>query len=142
MKPVRTWIIVADAKSAKIYENLGPGSGLSPKPELTMVAPKENPFADEQGRSFNSTSPMRHKHEPHFSNEGAFARSVSEVLEKEEAHHHFDRVILCASPEMLGQIRKYLNKATQDRVLSEIPKNLGNIPERDLPGHFEDVLAV
>lgn len=142
MKPIRTWIMIADAGSAKLYENSGPGSGLVEISGGNFKAPEKSGFDDQQGRTFNSVGTMRHKHEPHFSEDQSFAKTLAGELEVLECEGRFDRIILCAAPETLGALRAQLPKSVSTKIHAEVPKNLTKIPQIELAGHFENVLAV
>lgn len=142
MKPVRTWFLIADAVSAKVLENTGPGHGLKEIPGKSFAAPERPEFADQQGRTFNSVGAGRHKHEPHFSTDQAFADLLAEMLLEEDRQGNFDRLVLCAAPDTLGALRAQLPKSVAGKVHSELPKNLMKIPQIELPSHFEKIIAL
>ena len=57
MKPIVTWVLLADGAQAKVFEHGGPGKGLTPVRDLLF---EEEPLqareimADKPGRSFSS----------------------------------------------------------------------------------------
>ncbi len=59
MKPIITWILIADAGSARIVENRGAGKGLWQLENKVFRPPENNALADQEGRTFNSGSPAR-----------------------------------------------------------------------------------
>jgi protein required for attachment to host cells len=65
MKPTKTWIVIADSRSAKILENSGPGEGIVQHPSLVFKVDSVKQYSDQQGRSFASASSARHKFEQH-----------------------------------------------------------------------------
>ncbi|MDF1774499.1 MAG: host attachment protein [Rhizobiaceae bacterium] len=145
MKPIKTWILIADASGGRIYENTGPGRGLEPVENRNWKAPKEADFADQPGRSFSSHGSARHKMEVHAGhNEPAdiLAKEIMEDLMQSRHKNLFERLILCAPPAMLGRLRKQLPDQLKADVTAEIAKDLVGTPPLELPGHFSDVLAV
>ena len=142
MKSTRTWILIADGRTAQIVENTGPGHGIAAIPGQQFNAPPKKEYSDSEGRAFDSVGSQRHKQVSHFSKDDEFARNLVAVLEKSQKQNRFDRLILCASPEMLGQLRPLLNEQLQSTLHAEIAKNLTKIPLLDLPRYFEGALAV
>lgn len=142
MKPVRTWFLIADAASAKVFENTGPGHGLKELSGKGLTAPAKPEFDDRQGRTFNSVGAGRHKHEPHFSVDHSFADLLAKMLLEEDRQGSFDRIVLCAAPDTLGALRAQIPKSVEEKVHAEVPKNLMKIPQIELPDHFEDIVAL
>lgn len=145
MKPIVTWILIADAGSAKVVENRGPGKGLSQLEGMVFQAPAGNAHADQEGRSFDSGSPARNKLEAHHGMDQSlrdFITSLVDILENGHNNNQYDRLVICAAPNMLGELRKGLPASLKSKVIAEIPKDLTNTHTEDLPRHFEDVLIV
>lgn len=145
MKPIKTWILIADSSRARIVENTGPGRGLHPLAKMSWTAPQPSEFEDDPGRSFGSAGSMRHKMEPHQGNgerSDVFARALFTDLARLKRARRFDRLILCAPPAMLGSLRKHLPDQLRSDVTAEIAKDLVQISPAKLPGHFSHVLAV
>ena len=62
MKPVVTWVVVADGTQARVFENAGPGKGLHPVDGLRLeIEPLQASeiMADKPGRSFSSVGSGR-----------------------------------------------------------------------------------
>ncbi len=144
MKPIRTWILIANGSSAHMAEHTGPGRGLSMLAHKWSAEP-EAEHTDRPGRSFKRVGPMRHSFEPHGAgNEQheAFARLLADKLSGLHNGDRFDRLIVCAPPALLGTLRKHMPDALTDVVSAEIAKDLTNIPAIKLPAHFTEVLAI
>ena len=112
---------------------------------MDFQAPSANAHADQQGRSFSSGSHARHKLEAHHGEDQAlqeFVASIVDVLVNNHNNKLFDQLIICAAPNMLGELRKGLPASLKPTVIAEIPKDLTNTHAVDLPRHFENVLAV
>lgn len=145
MKPVKTWILIANNGSARILENDGPGKGLFQKSGKTHVAEPAPDFSDQQGRAFRGVDTSRSKVEAHQKTQTprhGFAGELVDDLISSKRSGEFDRLIICAPPAMLGQVRDLLPKDLQSDVIAELPKDLTHIPTDTLPDHFSNYLAV
>lgn len=133
----RTWILIADAASARILTLEG-----SPQDRAPIVtATFENPavhghsrdlVCDKPGRSFESVGSMRHAQEPrvdpHRQAKSAFARTIADYLDRADRDGKFDQIILVAPPVTLGDLRAMLGKRVAKRVAGEIGKDLTKTP--------------
>ena len=72
----------------------------------------------------------------------AFARSIIERLSKAETAGEFDRVVIIASPHMLGLLRKSMSPKVADKIMAELDKDLTAIPVTELEKHLGSVLLV
>ncbi|MDX1711427.1 MAG: host attachment protein [Rhodovibrionaceae bacterium] len=148
MKPIRTWILVADGEHARFLENMGPGKGLQDAPLKDMDAdiPQSREIVtDRPGRSFDSHGQGRHAMEPiqyRRFEEQRFAGEVAQILDKAAATDSFDRLVLVAPPKTLGDLRKKLNDNTTKLVHAEIDKDLVNAPDEHLHKNLGEVMAI
>lgn len=71
-----------------------------------------------------------------------FASQLLKILDDELADGSFDRLIIAAPAKFLGDLRASISKPLQAVTLSELPKDLTQLPDEKLPGHFEDFLAI
>jgi protein required for attachment to host cells len=78
-----------------------------------------------------------HRHEKH-----QFARQLAAELDGYQQKGLFDRLVIVAAPQTLGDLRGELSPQLQALVLAEVPKDLTKIPLPDLAGHLHDVMAV
>ena len=145
MKPIKTWILIADGSGGRIFENTGPGRGLEPVEDRSWTAPLEADFADQPGRSFTTHGSARHKmevHAGHHEPADVLAKDIMEELLQARRKNLFERLILCAPPAMLGRLRKQLPDQLKADVTAEIAKDLVGTAPVELPAHIADVLAV
>ncbi len=149
MKPVRTWILLADGTRARIVCNTGPGKGLQEVPGMEFEGDNLRPgdiMADRPGRTFDSAGSNRHSMEPPSDPQReakrSFAADLVAKLQDQLQAQSFDRLILVAAPATLGDIRKVLPKSLLAVVHGEISKNLVQIPNDELHSHLADVLIV
>ena len=149
MKPVRTWILLADGTRARIVCNSGPGKGLQEVRGMEFEGDNVRSgdlMADRPGRTFDSAGSHRHAMEPHSDPQReakrSFAAELVARLQEQLQAQAFDRLVLVAAPATLGDIRKALPKPLLGVVYGEIPKNLVHVPNQELGDHLVDVLAV
>jgi protein required for attachment to host cells len=148
MKPVRTWVLIADGRRARIVENLGRGQGLHAVEGMSFEAelpPNREIFSDKPGRSFESSSPTRHglsTPDAHRQLKQAFARQLARVLETKLAEGAFDRCVLVAPPETMGDLRRELPDRVREKVSGELVSDLTKVPDDRLPAHLEQVMTV
>lgn len=149
MKPTVTWILIADGAQAKVFEHTGPGSGLTPVTDLMF---EEDPkqareiMADKPGRSFASAgdgrSAMEYSSDPVKVREARFVKSVAEALDHKLQESAFSRLIICAAPTALGDLRGAMSDQLKAAVVAEKDKDLTNLPTAQLEKHFDDVLVL
>ena len=149
MKPVRTWILLADGTRARVLCNTGPGKGLQQVQGMEIEGDNYRSgdiMADRPGRTFDSAGSHRHAMEPHSDPQReakrSFAADMVTELQQQLQAQSFDRLILVAAPATLGDIRKILPKSLLGVVYAEVPKNLVQIPDNELDSHLSKVLAV
>jgi protein required for attachment to host cells len=149
MKPVVTWVVVADGTQARVFENTGPGKGLHPvdglRREIEPLQASEI-MADRPGRSISSVgsgrSAMEYTSDPVEVRETRFVREIAEMLDEKRASGAYDRLILAAAPNALGDMRKAMTPAVKETLMAELPKDLTNLPKPELDRHFASMLAI
>lgn len=149
MKPIKTWILVADGAQARFFLNDGPGRGLT---ELTGEAlrndlkPSRDIDADRPGRAFDSGGQGRHAMEPPTDSKRhakrVFAARIADKLRKARNAGAFDRIVLVAAPTTLGDLRAELSKDVLALLHGELAKDLTHLKPHELRGHLGDMLAV
>lgn len=145
MKPLKTWIVLADAKSLRLAMNEGPGKGVYGLPDPGLVAPPVTELSDEPGVVYASVGPNRGGiTEPDLKEQAqvAFAEIIVGFLKKALKDGQFDRFILFAPPAMLGVLRDKLTPELKAHLHAEVAKDLTHLPLDDLPDHLAGVIAV
>ncbi len=129
-----TWILIADGEKALFLRNEGDAE--FPKFEVERIEEQENPSTREQG----ADRPGRFNDGPnaqrsavqdtdwHVLEKERFAKDMADILYRMVHRGRFDRLILAASPRVLGELRQDLHQEVTDRVVGEIPKTLTNHP--------------
>lgn len=135
-KSRRTWILVADHHIARLFEK-GEKGLISIGEASPDTAAKTEISNKSVGRVASSGGGgVHHKYEPHMNESRhdslAFVYQLSEWLNKSVWEGAFDRLVLIAAPQALGELRKTLKQPVQARIIAEINKDLTKMNERDL----------
>jgi protein required for attachment to host cells len=149
MKSKRTWILLADGAHARVHMNIGVGKGLEPVPDGTFdepILPNRDMGTDKPGRTYDSSGKGRHslqaKKDPHSQAKVNFARQLATFLDTGHADGRFDRLILVAPPEMLGDLRAAISEPVRQLVYGQLAKDLVHLNEQELSAHLTDLLAL
>ena len=145
MKPVITWVVLANARLAHAVVHRGPGKGFVAKDGLEWSAPDAVGFADKSGTARSSSTSATvtfGRSDPNDIAQAAFAKDIARKLEELHRGGAFDRLIVSAAPNMLGEIRKALDKTALEGAYQDVSKDLTHIPVQDLGLHLEHMIAV
>jgi protein required for attachment to host cells len=149
MKPIRTWVVIADAARARVFETRGRGTGLTALDDMaldTELLPNRDLRSDRPGRSFESVGHTRHAIEsssdPHREQKRQFARRIVDAVEARQATKSFDRLVLVAPPVTMGDLRAALPAKVKAAVAAEVVADLTNTPVRELPAHLSAYIAL
>jgi len=121
-----TWVLVADAKGARIFSFLEKNGEWSLRDTLKGDG-SEHP--DQTAGSVAKASEHKgalHGHgenNPKETQERRFAHTLAHVLERGHGTRAFTRLMLVAPPKLLGDLRENLSKGLQDAVVSEVHKD-------------------
>jgi protein required for attachment to host cells len=146
MKPVRTWVLIADAGHARVLEGRGPGRGLKAVPDMTFDNPRPEhvPGGGERGRSFESASSARHAIEPTSDpvrlDQARFAAELVGRLDERRVAKAFERLIIVSPAKMMGDLRQALGDALGRMVDGEVIADLTRVPDHEVAAHLDGVL--
>jgi protein required for attachment to host cells len=139
MKPLKTWIAVADGAHARILLHASPEGGTKtiPKEIYADHAEFTHELGDERpGRTFNSVGNTRHAVEPHVD---LHERREEEFLQKFALHINdsfakdaFDQLIIVTPPRALGILRKNLSDQIRKHIIAEIGHDLAQRPDHEI----------
>lgn len=144
MKSKVTWVVLADARSAKIMENIGPGKGFTEVSGTQLKAPSPSDYADTPGQVHSSHGPGRAamtRRDPKSIAATAFAQQIAAEMTQCLGRGAYERLVLVAGPHMLGELRAALTDGVRATILAEVDKDLTDVALSDLPKHLADVLA-
>ena len=148
-KTIRTWVVIADAARARVFETRGRGTGLTAVEDMTLdaeLAPSREIGTDRPGRSFESVGSTRHAMEgssdPHRERKRQFARRIVDAVEARQTARSFDRLVLVAPPVTMGDLRAALPAKVKAAVAAELVADLTNTPTSELPAHLADYIPL
>jgi protein required for attachment to host cells len=135
MKVEKTWVLVADAGHARVLEQAGRKGDLTLVEGLDLkhpIAKSSDMVCDSLPRTFDSVGPGRHaitpKSDPHRSEKKAFAKELAQALDAGIGKNAYDRLIIIAPPQMLGDLRPHLSDAVRSRLEQELLLDLADAP--------------
>jgi protein required for attachment to host cells len=144
-----TWILVADASRARLFNCDGSGSDLKMLKEWDHPqsrAKNQELQSDRPGRTAQSHVGLYPKHGsksamepdvlPKRLEHEHFARQLADVLDKGLAQHLYDRLILVANPEFLGILRRVMAAQLLKHVVASIDKDYSTLTPRKLHQHL------
>lgn len=141
-----TWVVIADGEKALFLENRTDQE--DPFLQVMRIESQENPSDSDQGseppgRMAAPAGPVSAMQEAdwHELAKDRFADEMAEVLYGLAHAGRFDRLVICAAPGTLGEMRSKLHKEVADRVVAEIPKVLTNHPLNEVERILRDTLA-
>lgn len=73
--------------------------------------------------------------------EATFSKIMAEKLYSDAHAGQFDKLIICADPETLGEMRPLLHKEVTDKIIAEIDKTLINSSIDDIERSLAKELA-
>lgn len=145
MKPIKTWILLADAQTVRIAVNEGPGKGIYGHNVAGLAPPPVTALSDAPGMTNAAVGPNRGSiSDPDLKGqaEAVFAQSIVAYLDKALQDAAFDRLVLVAAPAMLGLLRQKLSAPLQAVLLADLAKDLTHVTLDALPAHLADVMVV
>jgi protein required for attachment to host cells len=141
------WVLVADASRARLFRAEQPQQILTPALGEELIGsnlPSREIASDRPGRSFDRGGQGRHAMEPstdparHAQEE--FARDVVRLLDEKRKSGSFERLVVVAPPQFLGDLRAVMPQQLQAAVSAEVAKDLSKLPPHELQGHLREVL--
>lgn len=129
-----TWVVVTDSEKALFLRNLTDHE--NPNLDLFDAEAQENPSDREQGanrpgRMHDGAMGQRSALDDtdwHELQKERFAADLADKLYAEAHRGAFERLVLVASPKVLGDLRAALHKEVADKIVAEVPKTLTNHP--------------
>lgn len=145
MKPIVTWVVLANSRTARVFENRGPGKGLHVVADKVWEASPAKPYSSEAGVGHSIAGPGRSavdQGDPQEQADIRFAKDIMKALELAQRQKSFDRLILVAGPHMLGLLRKALSDSLRAMVVAELANDLTAVSDADLVQHIGRSIAL
>lgn len=128
----RTWFLIADGSGARILEARGDSRGFFEH----ATGSGRYPYRGENG---SQNPPLEDRPRAAKALDGLFASQLSAMLATRLKSHSFDKLVLIAPPAMLAKLRKMISPAVRETVVTEIEKDLTDIPTSEIAQHLADV---
>lgn len=142
-----TWILVADGEKALFLRN----DLDAQDPDLNVMQHEEqdNPSDREQsanrpGRMHDTGVGQRSAMDDtdwHELAKERFADELSDILYQKAHKNKFEKLVIAAPPNILGELRDKMHKEVSSRVIAEIPKTYTNHPIDKIEGLIKTELA-
>lgn len=146
MKQKRTWVLIADARRARVFESRGKGSGLRAVPDIALdseLPPSCALGTDRPGRTFESVGSARHAMENpsdlHREQKREFAQQIARAVHDRYAAKSFDRLVVVAPAVTMGDLRAALPDHIKAITTAELVADLTKTPIAELPSHLANV---
>jgi protein required for attachment to host cells len=126
----RYWILVANASHAKLYSHLGYADSI-----MTLLRDCTHPESRQKNDELvtdrpgymqsagNGHSSRRRDESPKEHEASLFAKMLADELLHGRTTMQYERLILIAPPEFMGELRHYLDKATAQCVVQHTEKD-------------------
>jgi protein required for attachment to host cells len=128
---MKTWVIVADASRARLYELEGRGQPLTELQDLVHPEARLKGMeieSDRPGRAFDTRGDQRHAMapptEPKHEEAMRFAREVAALLREGFDAHRFRQLCVVAPPQFMGLLRDEIDGPVRAAVKAELSKDL------------------
>ncbi len=122
--PQNCLIVIADGTQAKMYRNTASDGSLSLKKDGVL-----EPMSLENDGPAGSRPVESSQQE---TDEATFAKQLAHHLNREAGSRQFQKLVLVADPQTLGQIRPSLDKAVGELLIAEHAKTLTTASEAEI----------
>lgn len=148
MKNQKTWVLVADAGHARvlIQSSHEPALSLVEGLDIAHPIPKSADMVrDSLPRTFDSAGPNRHaiapRQDPHRAEKKSFAKELAHILDTGLADNAFDKLVIIAPPQMLGDLRPHLSDTVRKKLEREMHLDLSKAPIDEIARRLDEARA-
>ena len=124
--PKNTLIVVADGEHAILFRNTS-DSGI----KIENIGHISHKHGETAARTPHETAPNEQ-------DDASFARHIANDLYSRAHKGEFEKLVLIADPQTLGQIRPNLHSEVSKRVVLELHKTLVKSTVQDIEKHLKD----
>ena len=139
----KTWILVADAARARLFELASKGANMTEIACFTHPdgrSPGQHPKHGRLSRTHESANSARHAIEPRSSlrdkHAVQFADILRETVQRGRMENQYDRLVLMAPPRFLGVLHDRLDEQTLKCVVGEVGHDLLSLSATELRTHL------
>lgn len=139
------WVVVADSSRARFFETQNNGESLVELEDFLSPAGRMDETAlrhDAKGRFYGKGErEQAHTAEPAVSAKmhaaQQFSKSLMQQLEQACDNKRYDRLILIAPPQFLGQLHKQLSQRVMQRITQELPLDISGLSTTQISEHLQ-----
>ena len=145
---LRSWIVVADRRTARFFFHGAPGEALEQVGPVSMDFEPVNEPADRPGRVHERSGQGRHGMQmqtpPDKAELVVAGKAIASALGAAANSGAFDRVVIAATHELIGAIRPHLSTTVSGHPMIEIHHRLIQLSDKELAQRLtqEDVIGV
>lgn len=144
MKPIVTWVVIANTRNVSVLVNRGPGTGLELLDGVGWQSAEAEDPRDRAGSSHSiagHSSDSVEQSDPQQKVDKAFAGQVVQHLGQALSSGLYDRLIVSAGPHMLGLLREHYDTRLRAALIGEVAKDLTDQSTEAVMAHIEDIIA-
>ncbi|SIT01203.1 Protein required for attachment to host cells [Roseivivax lentus] len=142
-----TWVLIADGEKALFLRN----DVDAENPDLNVVRLEEQDNPSDRAQSANRPGRMNDggpsqrsavdDTDWHELAKERFAHDLADILYAQAHKGAFDKIVLVAPPQVLGDLRDTLHQEVRNKVVAEVDKTLTNHPLDEIETLLRDTLA-
>lgn len=143
------WILVANRSGARLFENTGPGKGLTLLRDIAHAEGhlKNQDFnADKSGRSFDSGGEGRHptgkSQSPTQHETQKFGKELAAVLDEGRTANAYSALTLVAEAGFLGVLKGELDDQVSKLVSQTVEKDLAKVADGDIADSLASAIEI
>ncbi len=149
MKPVKTLVLLANDATARLFQNLGPGRGLTEIEDFSvgLIVGAGAGYADRPGR--NSAAPGVAQHATvdlaeaeELQAREAFVRALVSETEARFREGRYDRFVMAAAPATLGALRAHLPEKLRRALVLDVDKDFTRQGPAEVVKRLEGVIVL
>jgi len=143
---MKTWIIVAGASGARLFEldrgelhlvqHLANPKGRARDHELVT----DRPGRVEKGKGHRVRSALDPRTTPHEAETLWFARKLGLVLDEARGREAFEWLAIIAAPHFLGLLLPQLSRRVSDALIASVDKDYVRVPDHELHALLAEAL--
>ena len=143
---ITTWILVANASTARLYVNHGVKKGIQLVKELSHPESREkgsNLVSDRPGHyvgAGNGHGSFVSANDPKQNEAERFAQELAREMEHGRTANSYLRAILVAAPAFMGLLKSNLSSQVCKLVSEKVEKDYTKATEKELAGHLENII--
>ncbi|HEX5125715.1 MAG TPA: host attachment protein [Rhodocyclaceae bacterium] len=130
-----TWILVANARHARLFAHHGPNQGLELVTETVAEKSADAMMTPNGGRTPRRGDPPKHQAQ-------GFAHRLARELYQGRSRGRYAHAILVAPPAFMGMLNSELDKPTASLVSKRVDKDYTKTGKGALSSHLEHCLCV